>query len=84
MSGFLLKFWNLLKPQAGKAVAFVVGAAASAFGAALSFTAYKYGRLVEKNEQSEKEKKSLEEVRRLRDGLSCADVVERVRRKFKR
>ncbi len=48
------------------------------------FTAYKYGRLVEKNEQSEKEKKSLEEVRRLRDGFSCADVVERVRRKFKR
>lgn len=48
------------------------------------FTAYKYGRLVEKNEQSEKEKKSLEEVRRLRDGLSRADVVERVRRKFKR
>lgn len=36
MSAFLLKFWNLLKPQAGKAVAFVVGAAASAFGAALS------------------------------------------------
>ena len=29
MSGFLLKFWNLLKPQAGKAVAFVVGAALS-------------------------------------------------------
>lgn len=36
MKSFLCGFWNVLKPQAGKAAAFVIGAAASAFGAAMS------------------------------------------------
>lgn len=36
MNGFIGKFWEVLKPRAGKAAAFVVGAAASALGMALS------------------------------------------------
>ncbi len=34
--GFMGKFWAALKPQMGKIAAFVVGAGASALGAAVS------------------------------------------------
>lgn len=36
MKEFFKKLWTVVKPQTGKIVAFVVGAVASAFGAALS------------------------------------------------
>lgn len=48
------------------------------------FTAYKYGRSVEKNERMQREAGEAAKARRLRDSLGDPDVVAGVRGRFKR
>lgn len=48
------------------------------------FTAYKYGRSIEKNERAKRDAEEEAKARRLRDSLGNPDVVARVRDRFKR
>ena len=51
---------------------------------AVCVLSYMLGKKIEKNEEYEKKKKTLDQVRRIRGDLSDPDVVDRLHEKFKR